>query len=136
MVAEYKETLKTLAIKLHEIDAVKFGVFQTKSGMESPIYFDLRVIISYPEVMVSIFNPIHWFKHATLKEKSDKCDSKYRKKTGAANECAVEFRGREKHRIQANLWSSLYGATDCHVTVDQAKQTNVDSTQRSEIVRH
>lgn len=55
MVAQQKEILKSLAIKLHEIDAIKFGTFLTKSGLESPIYFDLRVIISYPDVMVSLY---------------------------------------------------------------------------------
>lgn len=50
------ETLKTLAIKLHEIDAIKFGNFMTKSGLETPIYFDLRVIISHPDVMVSVLS--------------------------------------------------------------------------------
>lgn len=58
MVAEHKDNLKLLAIKLHEIDAIKFGTFQTKSGMESPIYFDLRVIISYPDVMVRFLSYI------------------------------------------------------------------------------
>lgn len=55
MVAEQNEVLKSLAIKLHEIDAIKFGNFQTKSGLQTPIYFDLRVIISHPDVMVSAF---------------------------------------------------------------------------------
>ena len=53
MVTDSQETLKTLAIKLHEIDAIKFGNFETKSGLQTPIYFDLRVIISHPDVMVS-----------------------------------------------------------------------------------
>lgn len=61
MVAQQKEILKSLAIKLHEIDAIKFGTFLTKSGLESPIYFDLRVIISYPEVMVSFADPIRFY---------------------------------------------------------------------------
>lgn len=52
MVARNTEQLKTLAVKLFEINAVKFGDFEMKVGLRSPIYFDLRVIISFPEVMV------------------------------------------------------------------------------------
>lgn len=54
MVHQPSAQLRELAVQLYEINAVKFGNFLTKSGVRSPIYFDLRVIISFPHVMVSI----------------------------------------------------------------------------------
>lgn len=46
--------LEELAIELYNIQAVKFGEFETKIGLITPIYFDLRIIISHPKLMVSV----------------------------------------------------------------------------------
>lgn len=55
MVSNNAELLKKFCIRLYEINALKFGDFEMKVGLRSPIYFDLRVIISYPDVMVNEF---------------------------------------------------------------------------------
>lgn len=61
-----EEQLKAFAVKLHEIDALKFGDYKLKSGRWSPVYFDLRVIISYPDVMVSSFLSFHQVSHLNV----------------------------------------------------------------------
>jgi uridine monophosphate synthetase len=43
-----------IAEKLFEIGAVKFGCFRLVSGLLSPIYVDLRFLITYPEVLKSV----------------------------------------------------------------------------------
>ncbi|CAG9131235.1 unnamed protein product [Plutella xylostella] len=51
---EVMEDIEELAVQLFDAGAVRLGDIEAKVGRRTPIYFDLRVVISSPKVMVSV----------------------------------------------------------------------------------
>ncbi len=47
-------SIATLSDSLLEAGCIKFGSFTLKSGLQSPIYIDLRQIVSYPKLLADV----------------------------------------------------------------------------------
>lgn len=61
MDAELLSPLENLVLQLHEIGAVRFGKFKLASGKKTTVYLDLRVLVSFPQVLAQVATVYHTF---------------------------------------------------------------------------
>lgn len=51
--------LEEVLLELESMGSIKFGDFTLKSGLKSPVYFDLRLMVSCPKLMKNIATLLH-----------------------------------------------------------------------------
>ena len=56
------ELLQKVLLDLESMGSIKFGDFTLKSGLKSPVYFDLRLMVSNPVLMKNIAQLLHQVK--------------------------------------------------------------------------
>ncbi|GJQ80188.1 hypothetical protein Trydic_g23765 [Trypoxylus dichotomus] len=56
--SSYDKKLENFAVNLFQVNAIKFGDFQTKVGLWTPVYCDLRVLVSYPKLLEDLIDII------------------------------------------------------------------------------
>ncbi|KAK0168417.1 hypothetical protein PV327_002220 [Microctonus hyperodae] len=71
-----EKQLEELAIILYEINAIKFGDFVTKVGLKTPVYIDLRTIISHPQIFRQL-STILWTLHDVSEHVDQICGVPY-----------------------------------------------------------
>ena len=50
---DLSSSLQETIVNIYNVGGLKFGQFQVRTGEYSPVYIDMRVIWSYPQIVVS-----------------------------------------------------------------------------------